>query len=224
MDPAHPYAPPAPDGGPRITIGDDRIRIIAEMSHADQAAAFSELMQLRGIARKAMLVIKAIAVPLVIVVVIATAKNRQPGPDRGPPLSLFIAVFAVVLTVVFVIRFGFRRQREDMKRNPFNGTCTFDLGPEDLVMHGEVHRTQVAWRQVKAVAVTPTALWLLYNSYAGYWIPRGAIGGQDNLEAVLAFIRARNPATTIERSAKNSDHHRAWSAGADTPRPTRPDR
>jgi hypothetical protein len=216
VDAVNPYDAPAADGIPRITIVPEHIRIIAELTLEGQAAATAGLSRLRKTGRMLLILFLFIVAILVAMMLAFSGQaHHRPLPDAAPDPGLppfFIFLIPIIFVVVFVsLRITTRRQQKVLKRSPFLGTRTFDLGPDHIAMHGEGYRIQVDWPLLESVAVTPEALWLLYNAYEGWWIPRSAIGGQDNLDAVIAFVRARNPETTIEsgdKDRKNRDGNR----------------
>ena len=199
MEAGNPYNAPAAEtpAAPRITIATDRIRIVADLTAADHLATVRLLSVLfqKGGPRWPQLVGGLIFG--VRIVVFAMQTHQSPGiaaTDAG------IAVMALLVIVLLITTSATRRRIAILSNSPFLGTVDIDLGPDALEISGASgHRCVVPWPLVESVLETPTLLIIRPNPLLGWWIARRDLGDQATVDAVVDFIRARNPGVVHER-------------------------
>jgi hypothetical protein len=173
----------------------ERIRIVAELTIADQVAMTQMLVRTQVSPRRWWY-----GIIIGLGFGIAASCYLLADPRHLPAIigALAGAWFAMILRVV-VVRLHQQGFRRTLAVNPFLGLCAFEFGPEGLTMTGEGYRFDIAWDVLQTVIDSPRALLILHNPLAGWWIPRAAFASQAEVDALVALMRRYQPGLIDER-------------------------
>jgi hypothetical protein len=199
MDTRNPYGAPAAEipAAPRVTISPDRIRIVADHTVADHLTTVRVLTAQfqKGMPRAPQMIVTFC---FGMGFVLFAEHTHQSTGLAG--IDVAIALVGLFVLVQLIMRTAAKRRIAILANSPFLGMVDIDLGPDTLEISATSgHRCVVPWPLVESLLETPTLLIIRPNPLLGWWIARRDLGDQATVDAVVAFIRARNPGVTCER-------------------------